>query len=141
MQGKSLSLICSTLSWLFDDADRARKVAVEGAIETDRQTSGQKGEFAAACDYTYLKRDTAVPKWMIEQDIQRRINELEHAEQDLRDRLAEVRQNKLKRQQEAKDRAHYAKKRKVGMGLDVRNGPKILIIARCGLHQCESRRR
>ena len=93
MQGKSLSLICSTLTWLRDDAERAKKTAID-ALRT-----------------TLAEKNADEPKWMLEQAIQQRIREFEANEQELQERLETLRKEKVRKQEAMRAKANYARKR------------------------------
>ncbi|GAA99647.1 uncharacterized protein L969DRAFT_94096 [Mixia osmundae IAM 14324] len=90
--GKSLSLICSTLSWLRDNTARAQTVV--------------RADLQAQLAHTLSDE----PAWVIEQEIARRLRELTQAEQDLTDRLTALREKEanIKR---AKARANHTNKR------------------------------
>ena len=61
------------------------------------------------------------PKWMLEQEIQRRIKELEADERDIQEKLEAIRKEKARKQEEARSKAKYARKRQVRMALEPLN--------------------
>ncbi|EIN12348.1 DNA repair helicase [Punctularia strigosozonata HHB-11173 SS5] len=73
--GKTLVLLCATLSWLLDDRDRAR----QGQLESLKICNSQD------------------PDWIVEQTIERRRKELEADDEAYEARLAELRQNEAAR--------------------------------------------
>jgi t-SNARE complex subunit (syntaxin) len=53
------------------------------------------------------------PKWMLEQEIQRRLDDYDADEKELQARIEEARKAKVQRAKELKDRARYARKKQV----------------------------
>lgn len=98
-QGKSLSLICSSLTWLQDNAARARKAKCVALSEAATNTGSQ------------------IPRWMLEQDIERTISEMEADEVELQQRIQAIRDAKEQRIKDAKARGVYSRKRQASSEL------------------------
>ncbi|KZT72447.1 DNA repair helicase [Daedalea quercina L-15889] len=83
--GKTLSLLCGSLTWLKDEQDRARK-----------------GQLDA------LSTTTDGPDWVLQQTLERRRRELEAEDRDHAERLAKARKKEVEMRKMA--RAHVRKK-------------------------------
>ncbi|KAI0050362.1 DNA repair helicase [Auriscalpium vulgare] len=97
--GKTLSLLSSTLTWLDDDRDRARK--------------GQLDELARATD------DPSTPSWVLAQTVDRLRRNLEADEAEYEARLAEARKREAAQRKMAAGRVR--KRRKVNPAEDAAN--------------------
>lgn len=53
------------------------------------------------------------PRWIVDQEIKRRINDYEANEREMKERLDSVRKEKQKKMEEMKRRANFARKRQV----------------------------
>jgi chromosome transmission fidelity protein 1 len=99
-----LSLLCSALTWLLDDKERARK-----------------GELAASVD------SGSEPDWVIAQTIERRRKALVEADEEYEERLRKA------RKKEAALRRMIAKARKRSVSLSRRLAYFLAIDHLCGL--------
>ncbi|KIJ59456.1 hypothetical protein HYDPIDRAFT_118436 [Hydnomerulius pinastri MD-312] len=88
--GKTLSLLCSSLSWLTDERERARK----GQISESQQASG-----------------SSEPAWVAAQAIQMRQRELEAQDREYEERLAKAR--KAEARLRALARARVTKRQRI----------------------------
>jgi hypothetical protein len=92
-QGKSLSLICSTLAWILADARRTHTAALDDLRA--RLADQLAGE----------------PRWVIEGELERKRTELDRAEAELEQRLTQI------REREAKERARREREAAAGGGM------------------------
>lgn len=100
-QGKTLSLLCSTLTWLADDQERRVKGELDSLKE---QMQGSGGEWP--CTFPSIKLiPVPDPPWVLTQSLDRHRRSLLAADEELARRLENARRQENDVRREAAKRA------------------------------------
>ncbi|TFK20003.1 DNA repair helicase [Coprinopsis marcescibilis] len=104
VQGKTLTLLCSSLTWLLDEQNRARK----GKLKAISGVDGDESTGAPTLTYQGSIKD-----WVIEQTLARARRELEAEEREYEDRLAKARKREEQMRRMAAGRKYNKEAKKL----------------------------